>query len=87
MPRPCSTARLGTHIRLHCWYDDRSDYRPGTYRLVVTDTDGTVQKLATWAVVPGERMTVDGSTSLELDEIATVEVRNRTDTPVLTLSP
>lgn len=77
----------GTHIRLHCWYDDTSTYRPGTYRLVVTDIDGTVQQLATWAVVPGETTTVDGSTSLDLDEIATVEVRNLADTPVLTLSP
>ncbi|KQY64523.1 MULTISPECIES: anti-sigma factor family protein [unclassified Nocardioides] len=77
----------GTHIRLHCWYRDTSSYRPGTYRLVVTDNDGTVQQLATWAVVPGETTTVDGSTSLDLDEIATVEVRNRTDKAVLTLSP
>jgi hypothetical protein len=76
----------GTDIRLTCTYDP-AGYGSGTYRLVVTGDDGTPQRLATWSAVPGQVSTVTGSTSLEADEIATVEIRDASDRPVLTLDP
>jgi predicted anti-sigma-YlaC factor YlaD len=59
----------------------------GTYGLVVTDDAGTPQRLATWSAVPGQVSTVAGSTSLRPDQIASVEVRDAQDRPVLTLAP
>lgn len=81
----------GTLIRLRCTYDavSTSHYTGGTtstsYSLVVTDTKGRTQQIATWKVVPGRVSTVEGSTGLHEDEISTISVRSSQDAPVLTL--
>jgi len=76
----------GTDIRLTCTYDEHA-YGSGTYRLVVIGDDGATQQVATWSAVPGQVSTVAGSTSLEPAQIASVEVRDEQDRPVLTLTP
>lgn len=76
----------GTDIRLTCTYD-ADGYGSGTYQLVVVGAGGSVQRLATWSAVPGQVSTVAGSTSLPPDQIATVEVRDEQDRPVLELNP
>ncbi|MGI8578597.1 MAG: anti-sigma factor family protein [Nocardioidaceae bacterium] len=78
----------GTHIVLHCRYDGGSSaYVPGVYSLVVTDRVGSSQLIATWTVQPGQLATIDGSTSVPDADIASIQVRNAADTPMLTLTP
>lgn len=77
----------GTHIVLHCTYDGTAAYAPGDYRLLVTDRAGHRQQVATWRVQPGQVTIVDSSTSVRDADIASVQVRNAADAPVLTLTP
>ncbi len=81
----------GTLIRLRCTYDaaTRGHYPAGgtstSYSLVVTDTNGRTEQIATWKVVPGRVSTVEGSTGLHEDEIAAIQVRSSQHAPVLRL--
>lgn len=80
----------GTLIIVRCTYRETSGghYDPGepiTYTMVVTDKSGGTQQVAAWEAKPGGPVVVDGSTSVPRSQIATVEVWNPQDDPVLTL--
>lgn len=80
----------GTLIRLRCTYDAATGHYVGaptssSYSLVVTDTNGRTEQIATWKVVPGRVSTVEGSTGLHEDQIAAIQVRSSQHAPVLTL--
>ena len=54
------------------------------YRLVALPRGGGApQTLAQWAVLPGQDVTVDGSTNLAADQIGTIELRAVADNEVL----
>jgi anti-sigma-K factor RskA len=75
----------GTRIDLLCKYDGGTPDDLPPYVLVVTGRDGTTQRLATWRVGPDGTSRVVGSVDLAPAEIASVEVRTDTGTPVLRL--
>lgn len=81
----------GTVIQLHCTYDAGAGQyggpgaAPHSYSLVVTDSKGHSQQVATWTVVPGKVSTVDGSTKLRQDQIAAIQIRTSDQQPVLKL--
>lgn len=80
----------GTLITIRCTYDGGSSRYHGqalTYTMVVVDSSGSTQQVAEWAAVPGAPAVVDGSTSLPQDEIASVQVRDPDNHPVLWLRP
>lgn len=81
----------GTLITIRCTYEGGSSPYRGhqglTYTMVVVDRSGSTQQVAQWAAVPGTPAVVDGSTSVPQDEIASVQVRDPDDHPVLTLRP
>jgi hypothetical protein len=71
----------GTQIDMDCTYPSETgtsapdgDEPPGKLAMVVVGRDGNHDRLATWMAVKGERATPDGSTSMPIDQIATVEI-------------
>lgn len=89
-----ATARLtakdwGTLIIVTCTYrDSRDPYEPDaplTYTMVVTDRSGDTQQIAAWEAKPGAPLVVDGSTSVQRSQIASVQVLDPQREPVLTL--
>jgi hypothetical protein len=75
----------GTRVDLLCKYDGTTYGDLPPYVLVVTGRDGTTQRIATWRVGPDGTSRVVGSVDLAPAEIASVEVRTDTGTPVLRL--
>jgi hypothetical protein len=75
----------GTRIDLRCKYDGATYGDLPPYVLVVTGRDGTTQRVATWRVGPDGTSRVVGSVDLAPAQIASVEVRTDTGTPVLRL--
>jgi anti-sigma-K factor RskA len=79
----------GTQIQLLCRYDNTSPYRRSlqrSYSLVVTDRAGRTRQVATWNVVRHGTSTVTGSIGWSEGDIAKVEIRTPTGTPVLRLT-
>ena len=73
--------RWGTHIGMACTYPDDAgtsapdgDEPPAKLAMVVVGRYGNHDRLATWMAVKGVRATPDGSTSMSIDQIATVEI-------------
>lgn len=77
----------GTRVTMHCIYDQRTGGHPRTYALVLVGRDGDVEKVATWAIAPGDDASFDGSTSMHLRNIRAVEIRTSTGQPLLRLRP
>lgn len=80
----------GTRIVVRCTYRETSPgnnrYNPPlTYTMVVTDRSGRTQQIAAWEAKPGAPVVVDGSTSVPQSQIASVQVRNPGNQPILTL--
>lgn len=79
----------GTSVDLTCAYESGRGYTAGAppaYELVVQQADGTTQQVATWRAVPGREMSLQGASSWNRADIATVEVRTATGRPVLRLA-
>jgi hypothetical protein len=71
----------GTQIDMNCTYPaelgtsaPHGDQPPGKLAMVVVGRDGSHDRLATWMAVDGVRATPAGSTSMPIDQIATVEI-------------
>jgi len=71
----------GTQIDMNCTYQTETgtsapdgDEPLGNLAMVVVGRDGSHDRLATWKVVDGVRATPVGSTSMPIDQIATVEI-------------
>jgi hypothetical protein len=71
----------GTQIDMNCTYPAEAgtsasdgDEPPAKLAMVVVGRDGNHDRLATWMAVKGVRATLDGSTSMAIDQIATVEI-------------
>jgi Putative zinc-finger len=71
----------GTQIDMNCTYPSEAgtsapggDEPPGKLAMVVVGRDGNHDRLATWMAVKGVRATPDGSTSMPIDQIATVQI-------------
>jgi hypothetical protein len=71
----------GTQIDMNCTYPAEAgtsapdgDEPPAKLAMVVVGRDGNHDRLATWMAVKGVRATPDGSTSMPIDQIATVEI-------------
>jgi len=71
----------GTQITMNCTYPSEpgtsapdGDEPPGKLAMVVVSRDGNHDRLATWMAVKGERATPYGSTSMPIDQIATVQI-------------
>lgn len=79
----------GTKLELTCSYVDAGDrYSSGetpSYTLAVQTRDGEWQQVATWKAVPGRTITVAAATAATADDIASVEVRTMSGSPVLEL--
>jgi hypothetical protein len=80
--------RWGTRVTLLCSYPGEtsagSRYAiPPTYVLVLRDSRGVAQQVATWKAVPGRLVTVQAATALSTTDIAAIEVRTADGRPVL----
>jgi hypothetical protein len=71
----------GTQIDMNCTYPAEAgtsvpggDQPPGRLAMVVVGRDGNHDRLATWMAVKGARATPGGSTSMPIDQIATVQI-------------
>ena len=71
----------GTQIDMNCTYPAEAgtsapdgDEPPAKLAMVVVGRDGNHDRLATWMAVKGVRATPYGSTSMPIDQIATVEI-------------
>lgn len=70
----------GTHIDMTCVYGDYADRNDSNSELamVVVGRDGSQIEAATWTAEGGTSATVDGSTSLPIEQIAAVQVVSAT---------
>jgi anti-sigma factor RsiW len=77
----------GTKIQLECAYpaEDGADQfaDQGGYSLVVHDTAGQSQQVATWNAVAGRELTIDAATAVRGDDIQSLEVRSHDGTTIL----
>jgi hypothetical protein len=71
----------GTQIEMNCTYPVEvsasapdADEPSRKLAMVVVGRDGSQDRLATWMAVDGVRATPAGSTSMPIDQIATVEI-------------
>jgi hypothetical protein len=71
----------GTQIDMDCTYRveagtsaPQGDEPPGKLAMVVVGRDGSHDRLATWMAVDGVRATPAGSTSMPIDQIASVQI-------------
>jgi hypothetical protein len=70
----------GTEIDMSCTYPAEvatapsADEPPDKLAMVVVGRDGSHDRLATWLAVKGVRATPAGSTSMPIDQIATVQI-------------
>jgi Putative zinc-finger len=74
--------RIDTRCRYAEWAGADSD-RAWTYAMVVTDRDGKQTQISTWSAAAGSTVEPTATTSVPLDEIATVDIRSATDGTVL----
>lgn len=74
----------GTRIEMECRYRSGNAYAGSAdYAMYVTDADGDDVRIATWTAAPGSTATPSGTTSLELAQIRSVDVRSVVDGEVL----
>lgn len=80
-----ATARLtpagwGTSIELDCRYaEDAASDAPAEgwpYALVVVDRDGVRSEVSSWRASPGSTARLSAATAVDLDEIASLEIRS-----------
>jgi anti-sigma factor RsiW len=66
----------GTFITMTCTYGQYSDRddRSTEFAMVLVQRDGDRTEAATWTAQPGTSVTVDGSTSTPVDQIAAVQL-------------
>lgn len=83
LPRP-----WGTAVEMNCRYAGTSGPYAGGgwYELVAADRAGHTRQLASWTAVPGQTAHVTGTTSWHGADLAWLEVRDATSTPVLRLT-
>lgn len=71
--------KWGTRIELDCRYGDDTgvDAPEGgwPYSLVVIDHDGTRSEVSSWRAAPGAAARLAAATALDLDDIASLEIR------------
>lgn len=67
----------GTRLDLTCSYatDAYGSADAVTYWMVVTRTDGTTERVASWKALPGETMKLSAATAATPGEIASISVR------------
>lgn len=79
----------GTKLDLACTYDPGSSSWKGssapTYSLFVHTRDGRTEEVGTWRSVEGKTMRLAAATAERRSDIASVEVRTASGTPVLRL--
>ncbi|HVQ88257.1 MAG TPA: zf-HC2 domain-containing protein [Actinomycetes bacterium] len=85
-----ATARLtdrpwGTHIKVRCEYLADYGQQNPSFALVVIDQNGEAQQVATWKSVPERPSQVRATSSWTRDDIAALEIRSETGTPVTRL--
>ena len=74
----------GTKIELECAYPQGvGDDRDIAYSLVVRNTDGASEQVATWNAVAGRELTIDAATAVREADIASIEIRAEDGTPLL----
>ena len=81
------TVPWGTRLDLTCTYDaayQEGGRPPGSYVLVVRTRDGRTEQVGAWRALPGT-MRLSAATDASRGDIASVEVRTATGSPVLRL--
>jgi len=78
----------GTRLDLTCTYGDSdwNDPRWSTYTMYVQTADGTVERVASWKVVPGKELHIEAATASDVKDISDVQVRTASGATVLELS-
>ena len=76
----------GTGIDLHCTYPVGYGTGLQTYQLVAIDRTGAVQRVATWDIAPGGQAHLTATSTWTRSEIAALEIRTPTGTPVMHLA-
>jgi len=79
----------GTRLDLTCTYGEDSDWQDpswSTYTMYVQTTDGRVERVASWKVVPGKQMHLAAATATDVSDISNVQVRTAGGATVLELS-
>jgi Putative zinc-finger len=75
-----TSAGWGTSIELDCRYaEDASSDAPAEgwpYALVVVDRDGVRSEVSSWRASPGATARLSAATAVDLDEIASLEIRS-----------
>jgi hypothetical protein len=78
----------GTRLDLTCTYGDSdwNDPRWSTYTMYVQTADGSVERVASWKVVPGKELHIEAATASDVQDISDVQVRTASGATVLELS-
>ena len=78
----------GTRLDLTCTYADSdwNDPRWSTYTMYVQTADGSVERVASWKVVPGKELHIEAATASDVTDISDVQVRTASGATVLELS-
>jgi Putative zinc-finger len=78
----------GTRLDLTCTYGDSdwNDPRWSTYTMYVQTADGSVERVASWKVVPGKELHIEAATAADVKDISDVQVRTASGATVLELS-
>ncbi|HVQ17427.1 MAG TPA: zf-HC2 domain-containing protein [Actinomycetes bacterium] len=75
----------GTRIDVKCTYVDSYRTNAASYTLVVIDHSGVVQQVSTWKSLPRVESQVMGTSSWARGDIAALEIRTNSGTPVMRL--
>lgn len=69
----------GTRLSIECRYSDDAGWSTSEteYGLQITDVDDRTTLVSTWGVVPGRTATMDASTAVPFDRIASVAIVDR----------
>lgn len=77
----------GTKIELECAYPEGGGGDPWAdaagYALVVRDSHGSTQQVATWNSVAGKHLTIDAATAVRSGDLAGLEIRSQDGTTIL----
>jgi anti-sigma factor RsiW len=73
----------GTKIQIECAYPEGDWPDDVAYSLVVHETDGGSQQVASWNAIAGREFTVDAATAVREADIAAVEIQAEDGTPLL----
>ena len=80
----------GTRLDLTCSYGDGDsgdwqDPKWSTYMMYVQTSDGRVEQVASWKVLPGKEMHLEAATAADVDDISDIQVRTASGATVLEL--